>query len=378
MRPITWIHTADLHLDQPVTGWHGSKEKALKRREDYRETFRRIISVVKQKNASFLFIAGDFLEHGFVQAGTVHLVKECFREITDTRVFISPGNHDPYRLDSFYHPREDWPKNVYIFGNKWESLYFEEYNVTIHGRGFTDYVETEWIPPPTSTLQGKQIMVVHGTLLSTLSSSENCRYFPIHEKELVGYPFDYVALGHIHKPSLALLDNKKKTRVCYPGSPEALSWKETGERFVVYGTLTDKGVAVEWIPVHSRAYERINCDISDCESREKILQLVKDKLRSYDRKNCFQIVLQGRYPTYLELNREIFWLYEQIKELDVFHFSFINEGTPDFDLSFYSQQKGVVGLFVRKMEERMQCNPEKKAEYELALYKGLEALCSNK
>lgn len=378
LKPITWIHTADLHLDQPVASWYGCAKKASQRREDYRETFKRIISVVEQKSVHFLFIAGDFLEHGYVQASTINFVRDCFRRIPDTRVLISPGNHDPYRNDSFYYTREDWPTNVHIFSDEWEGLYFKEYDLTIYGRGFADYVEPEWIPPPLVRSTGINMMIVHGTFIPFSDQKGNSAYFPILEKKLACYPFQYVALGHHHKAAMYELHNPQKTRVCYPGSPEALNWKEIGERFVVYGTLERNRTNVQWIPIQSRVYNRIVCDISNCASREDIVRQIRSNVRLLDREGCFLIILEGRYSQQLNLEEDEFWLNDQINALGLFHFVIVNHAKPDFDLSFYRNQKGIIGLFVRKMEECMKRNPEQTKECELALYKGLEALCATK
>lgn len=375
-RPITWIHTADLHLDQPVTSWYGCTQKAAQRREDYRKTFNRIISLVKQKNVRFLFIAGDFLEHGYIQASTVDFVRDCFRTIPNTVVLIAPGNHDPNRHDSFYYSKEDWPSNVHIFSEQWESIRFSDYDLTIYGRGFSDYIEPNWIPLPEVAPGGNHILITHGTFIPSSNQGSKESYFPIFEKELTRYPFDYVALGHNHKSSLFELKNQRRTQVCYPGSPEALSWKETGDRFIVYGTLDRNRIDIEWIPIHSRTYEQVFCDVSICATREELAQLIQRELHHFNNDSCFQIVLEGRYSFNVE--EEYFWLKEYVRSCDLFHFEIVNRTKPDFDLSFYRNQKGAMGLFVRKMEERIAQNPKQKKEYEMALYKGLEALCAAK
>jgi DNA repair protein SbcD/Mre11 len=374
LKPTTWIHTADLHLDRPIQGWNGSKEEACKRREDYRETFKRIISLVKQKQVGFLFIAGDFLEHGFIQSSTVKWIKEHFLEIPNTKIFISPGNHDPYRFDSYYHSKEEWPQNVHIFTEEWQSLYIEEYDICLYGKGFSDYIESMWIAPPDVHKYRKKIMIVHGTFFPYGSSDEKCQYFPIEEKNLSVLEFDYVALGHIHKPQLFILDNQRKTHVCYPGSPEAVNWKETGIRTVTYGCLDEHGIHLESIPIHTRTYEKLHCDLSQCQTREQVLTLVLSLISSNKLSSCFKIYLQGRRAQELDLQFNFFWLNAQLKQEGLYQFSIIDETIPDFNLTYYRQQIGVVGTFVRKIEEKIKRDPTKKTELEGALYKGLEAL----
>lgn len=247
VKSFTFIHTADLHLDKPVEGWRGSREQLLARREEFRRTFERIVDLVKQRQADFLFIAGDLLEHRYSGRPTVRFLMDKLEEISQTTVLIAPGNHDPYRPDSWYRT-ERWPDHVHIFSAQWEHLFYPEYNLHLYGKGFADYEESDPSLPEIRKGDGKRIMVVHGTLTEREESSP---YFPLHREALTELELDYVALGHIHQPSTTRLSNERQTIVRYPGSPEAVRWKETGVRTVTVGTVDENGLEVETVPVHT-------------------------------------------------------------------------------------------------------------------------------
>lgn len=371
MQPVTWIHTADLHLDEPIRGWKGSKEDLWKRREEYRETFKRIISLVQERDVPFLFIAGDFLEYGYVSKSTVQFVQEEFKKIPETHIFIAPGNHDPYRPESVY-CLDSWPEHVHIFGGEWESFSFPEYDLHIYGKGFTDFSEKEWRPLHEVHPTGRKVMVVHGDYAPVEGKSS---YFPISRDDLSSLDMDVVALGHIHKATHERLNNQKKTWVCYPGSPEALNWKETGERTVIFGRIDEEGTRLESIPIHTRAYEKCVVDVKRCETREELLASILKEISLLSQNGYITVQLVGRISQELTIDSStLSWLEEQCMREGFYAVYLESEARPDFDLDYYRQQSGVVGTFIRKIETKMKEEPQYQAELELALYKGLEAI----
>jgi DNA repair exonuclease SbcCD nuclease subunit len=371
LKTVTWIHTADLHLDEPLKGWKGTREEGWRRMEEYRETFRRIIDLAEEKRVTFLFIAGDFLEYGAVSKSTVRFVQNQLNRIPSTAVFIAPGNHDPCRPDSAY-ALESWPEHVHIFKGEWEAVPFPDWNVTIVGRAFTDLEERNWIAPPPVSGEERKILVLHGDLVNP---GETSPYFPVPRDELANLEAAYVALGHIHKPREERLDNGSGTLVCYPGSPEALNWKETGERTVVLGTMEGREVRIERISVQTRAYEKVAVDVAGCETREEVLKAIFAGTAALNRDCYLTLTLAGRRRPTLDLEAGTrAWLADELKKAG-FHAVWLEDATkPDWDLDYFRKQPGIAGMFVRRMEERMKQEPERKEELERALYIGLEAL----
>ena len=81
---------------------------------------------------------------------TGNFLVEQFRRFPG-RVFIAPGNHDPYKPDALYR-HIDWPTNVHIFQSMaWQAVEFE--GITLWGLdtraqrfGTTCYASSESIP----------------------------------------------------------------------------------------------------------------------------------------------------------------------------------------------------------------------------------------
>lgn len=368
MNSFTFIHTADLHLDLPVRGWRGDEKRLMIRREEYRHTFKRMIDLAKERQVDFFLIAGDFLEHETVSRSTVEWVTRLLGEISKTRVWIAPGNHDPYRNDSFYRTLP-WPENVHIFSGKWEEHVFAELGVRIYGKGFSDYEETTSSLPQVSDTDDRRIMVVHGTY-----GEEQSPYFPLSREGLTSLEMDYIALGHIHKPMTERLGNRRKTLIRYPGSPEGLNWKETGERTVSLVTCDEEGFHLEEVPIESRRYEVAQVDVTGLEHMDQILDHVRETAKDDKSKKAYRRVqLVGRRGTDLAFNLD--WMTHQLEEQGFGYVEWLDETKPDFDLEQLRSSDGVIGAFIRRMDQRMKTAEESQQEVlTRALYKGLDTL----
>lgn len=125
---MKFAHIADMHFDTAFTSLDNKKELGNLRRLEQRDAFRKMIEEIKQRDIPYLFISGDLYEQKYIKQTTIEYINQLFREIPQTRIFISPGNHDPYLVNSFY-SKYDWEKNVHIFGNKIEKIETEEANI---------------------------------------------------------------------------------------------------------------------------------------------------------------------------------------------------------------------------------------------------------
>ena len=215
-------------------------------------------------------------------------------------------------------------------------------------------------------------MVVHGTLTDR---EETSPYFPLQREALAMLELDYVALGHIHQPSTVRLSNERRTIVRYPGSPEAVRWKETGERTVTVGTVDEDGVTVETVPVHTRRCEIDRVDITGCETPEEAIRRVTEKISGEEREAYRRIYFAGYRPRDWTIAAD--WASGQLKQAGFYYVECVDETIPDYDLEQLRRENGVVGVFVRRMEERIgSAEPNEQKLLKRALYKGLDALLS--
>ena len=115
---LKFIHCADIHFDSAMSGL-SDQSKVNIRREDMKETFKKIISLVSC--ADLLLISGDLFDSKAVSKATLDFLKNEFSKIPDVKVFIIAGNHD-YMGGSSVYKTFDFGENVHVFGAEMECV----------------------------------------------------------------------------------------------------------------------------------------------------------------------------------------------------------------------------------------------------------------
>ena len=218
---MKFVHIADVHLDVPFTTLEGRK-LAETRRLEQREAIKKTIEYIKENNIPYLFICGDLYEHEYIRQSTIEYINKLFETIPDTKIYIIPGNHDPYIKNSFYQTF-NWSKNVKIFKENIEKV--EDRNVCIYGYGFEDFYmkKSEYEKIQIQDKNKINILLTHGTLDG--NKNDEILYNPIAKTKLKELGFDYIGLGHIHKTSY---NDEENQNIVYPGSLVSLGFDEIG------------------------------------------------------------------------------------------------------------------------------------------------------
>ena len=133
---MKFVHIADMHFDSPFVNLSDKDILGDLRRLEQRKVFKKVIEYIKQNEIEYLFISGDLYEHKYVKSSTIEYINNLAREIPSTKIFISPGNHDPYLKNSYYN-KFSWNENIKIFHSEIEKI--EDDNVVIYGYGFSDF-----------------------------------------------------------------------------------------------------------------------------------------------------------------------------------------------------------------------------------------------
>ena len=111
---MKFVHIADIHFDSPFVNLSDRESLGDIKRLEQRKVFKKVIEYIKENYIDFLFIAGDLYEHQYIRKSTIEYINELFKEIPNTKIYIAPGNHDPYIKNSYYNQFK-WNDNVYIF-----------------------------------------------------------------------------------------------------------------------------------------------------------------------------------------------------------------------------------------------------------------------
>ena len=367
MEKIKILHTADIHFDTPFSGM--TPKEALKSKEELKQVFEKIIKMTLGKEIDILLIAGDIFDNLSVNKTTLHFIKNCFETINKVKVFISPGNHDPFNEKSFY-SIVDWPSNVHIFEGDMDSVVLENLNTVVWGVGFNaSHVNKSLLKEVKRMDKYNNIMVIHGEITTTKDGND---YNPITEDDIARSNMDYIALGHRHKFS----EVKKigNTYYSYSGCPQGRGFDELGDKGVVSIELKDKFVESKFIRTSIRNYYEKEINIEGCFGYNEVKSKIINEIQSYDRKNNFyKIILKGELSEEFTLNEDLLW--ELLK--DEFHFvKVIDKSEIKLDMNELIKGYSLKSIFAKKIYERLQSaeTDEERELINLALKIGLQSI----
>ena len=206
---MKFIHIADLHLGaEPDAGRAYSQNRS----QELWETLQSVLEVCEEEQTDLLLIAGDIF-HGQPLRRELKELNYYFAELTHTKVVLIAGNHDYIRKDSYYRTFQ-WNENVIpLFGRELEYVEFPELRTAVYGLSYysREIREPLYESAFAGGIQEYEILLAHG------GDEKHC---PFRVKKLEESGFDYIALGHIHRPQSL----SEKVRYC--GSPLKYSFSE--------------------------------------------------------------------------------------------------------------------------------------------------------
>lgn len=357
---MRFIHIADMHFDAPFSSLAEIKNLGNVRRLEQRSVFKKVINYIKEKNIKYLFISGDLYENEYVKKSTIIYINDLFKEIPNTKIFISPGNHDPYLKDSYYATFE-FSKNVHIFKENFEKIETEDFN--IYGIGFIDFYN-KGVDLSNCILDDngkKNILVMHAAIDSGAEIDKE--YNPISKTLLKRLGFDYVALGHIHKSSY---NDEVNQNIIYPGSLISLGFDELGEHGMIEGNFENNSLKIDFIKLDEREFVELPKNVNVFNSQEDLIENINGM--ELNENFLYKIILIGKRNFEID-SKEILKLITKENILKVKDFSEL-----DYDLEEIVKENTLRGIFIKEILEKMKDEEFSKEEFEKAIEIGLKAL----
>lgn len=349
------IHAADLHLDSPFAGL--SPEQAALRREEQRNLLARLADLANEEQADLVLLAGDLLDGARVYRETVELLARTLGRIK-AKIFISPGNHDPYGAGSPY-AQPIWPENVYIFTSPLpEAIFLPELDCTVYGAAFTqEQREDAPLSDFTAGGDGLHLMVLHG-------NTQGRDYAPISPAHIAASGLDYLALGHIHQHSG--LQKCGPTFWAYPGCPEGRGFDELDDKGVLVLNAEKGHVDVRFHPLSLRRYRIVDVDLTGCDHP---LDAITAALPPHTQPDICRIRLTGEFA----MDTQILTGLESALSPRFHALELLDRTRPPRDLWVRAEEDTLTGLFLRTMAARCAQAPEDET-LDLAVRFGLAAL----
>lgn len=331
---IKILHSADWHLDAPISG-HSPEQADFLRRE-LKKIPQQIVRLAKAESCDLMLLAGDLFDSTSASAETLRNVQNALAEVK-IPVFITPGNHD-YLCPGSPYEADGWPENVHIFKNtKIEEVSVPELSCKIYGAGYTS------MDCP-ALLKGFQaageeawhLGIFHGDVENAGSP-----YFPITREQIRTSALSYLASGHIHKGSSL---RAGETLCAWPGCPMGRGYDELGTKGVILVTLDDD-VKASFLPLSTPRFYDEEVEVGD-NAKDAVAAL----LPALHTDDFYRITLTG-YSTGIDLSQLSF---PQIPNLIL-----RDETRPEIDLWRSVGEDSLEGVYFGFLQQASQSDMEK-------------------
>ena len=354
---IKIIHTADFHLGATFKQIIGPKTEE-KRREDFKKNLKYIIDTAIKRNVDLFLISGDIFQRSdpspkdFVDfARQVGRLAEA-----GIHTVIIAGNHDKPKIAGaqnplqglveakapFFHYVQSLPETPLILDVKDSKIgivpipYIDPRIVQmLSGISYEGFIKEKigtLKDHPEIKDADYTILMAHLILSGAKVSDDFLRYGEeprVGRGSLYEDHFDYIALGHVHKPQ------KIGNKICYPGSIERLNFAEEKEnKSFLYIEIKPDNISIEEIPLHCRPM--ITKSVSIAEEVNPI-QVILSVIKSLNIEpgTILRLVLEANINTWRKIEKE--WNIvedELLNNLNLFGYSLVRKkyGIPERSL----------------------------------------------
>lgn len=327
---MKFIHMADAHLGvQPDKGrpWSEAREKEIK------ETFVKVVEDAEEKQVDLLLIAGD-LFHMPPSEGMIRDVDYILSKLSKTKTIMIAGNHDYMKPDSPMANYKFSSKTICLSAEKISNVYMKDLNTCVTGFSYSSKENTDDILDHIKPAkQGAfNILLAHGG---------DARHLPFSRKNMKEANFDYVALGHIHKPEVI-----KENAVIMAGSLEPIDYTDTGARGYFYGEVFDGNVKTQFVPIAKRCYMNLLINIKPDHSPAMIVDLVDRQIASLGSQHIYRILVKGHNH-----NRDVFDFTSLTNKYNIYEV--VTEVADDYDLPKLAaeNQNNLIGRFINQLSD---------------------------
>ena len=289
---MKFLHTSDWHLGKCLM------EESFY--EEQKHILNEIIKVADEQKVEAILIAGDVYDKNIPSVDAVNIFNDFLKEITkrNIEVYIISGNHDSSdRLgfgaeifDNFrIHIVSNYCGKMKIFSQNNVDFYLLPFVKPFHLKHFMEQAEYEkisdanemmkWILSNEIIDKSKiNVLVMHEFVLN---AGQNIDFSDSESRVNVGTldaidvnlldDFDYVALGHIHKPQII-----KRETVRYSGTPLKYSFSEVNNEngVIIFDTDTKQITKVLLNPLRNfMVIQGYFNDIKDMEPSNDIIRI---------------------------------------------------------------------------------------------------------
>lgn len=302
-----------------------------------------------------LLLAGD-LFHRQPLLRELKEIDYLFTGLSVTKVVLIAGNHDYLKPSSYYRTFQ-WSDHVYpLFGESLEPAEIEELGVCVYGLSYHQREITERLYDYAfpQKRQPIEILLAHGG---------DDKHIPINRNKLIDLGYDYVALGHIHKPA-----ELEKNSIYYAGALEPTDKNDTGVHGYIRGEIADGKTEAEFVPFAGREYIHMEVGVDAKMTSRAVKEKIAGLIREMGTENIYKIILTGFREPDMLYELDIMDVYGNILEI-------VDDTEPayDFDKLYRQNAENLLGKYIESLRD----SEKGSIEYR-ALFEGVRALLETK
>ncbi len=262
--------TSDIHIGSGGNGSLIPEKIRIK-------TFKRIIKLAEDHD--IMLIGGDLFDGISVDHKILHIVQSEFSRLRDTgtEIYLTPGMRElndqgvpcPFLLDLNL-------THVFTDPDAREPQLVEKNGHRIHIYGIPAGSHRNLRGIERSADQGFHLGLFYAgfNITSGNGSGEALDIFSFNRDDLKSLKLDFYALGSNH--NFKLFKTNSQIIGAYPGSPEAASLDEKGDRYVLSISVQDNSLnQVKRLTVNSMQISETIVDCESCDSTNSLLRSIK-------------------------------------------------------------------------------------------------------
>lgn len=321
------IHTADIHLGSKMDS-RFDKKISDERKAELRNTFKRLIEFAKEQAVSVIMLCGDIFDSDRPFKKDKDFFYNIVKANPDIDFLYLKGNHDTNDILT-----EEIPENLKLFSDKWTTYTYG--NIVICGTEICSANASSYYSSLILEKNNLNIVMLHGQISNSLSGGN------INLKKLKNKNIDYLALGHIHKPSQGSIDERGE--YVYSGCLEGRGFDESGEHGFVLLDIDKGKIMHNFVPFAQRQINETDVDVSESDSAYNAYIKICNSIK-FNKRDLYRINLIG------EINFDIDRLADDVEKMltDTCYFVSVKDKTSKkIDITRYANDLSIKGEFIK-------------------------------
>lgn len=334
------IHTADIHLGSKMDS-RFNKKISDERKAELRNTFRCLVEYAKEHSISVIMLCGDIFDSDRPFKKDKDFFYSIIKANPDIDFLYLKGNHDTNDILS-----EETPENLKLFSNQWTAYTYG--NIVICGTEICPANVSSYYSSLVLEKDNLNIVMLHGQISDSVSGGN------INLKKLKNKNIDYLALGHIHKPSQGSIDERGE--YVYSGCLEGRGFDEPGEHGFILLEINEGKIIHSFIPFAQRRIKEIDVDVSESSSAYNAYLKICDSIK-FNKRDLYRINLIG------EINFDVDRLADDVEKMlaDICYFVSVKDKTSKkIDITQYAKDLSIKGEFIRTVYAQTNLSDEDK------------------